>query len=58
MRMSRRLNVLKLSLLYVLTVMECKGNSTLYLKLTWENYLNMEIPSDVCYNMCETQHTC
>lgn len=39
------------------SIMECKGNSTLYLKSKWENKLNVEISSEVWYDMCETQHT-
>ena len=39
------------------SIMECKGNSTLYLKLRWEKELNVDISSDVWYDMCETQHT-
>ncbi len=39
------------------SVMQCKGNSTLYLKSKWKNELNVEISSEEWYNLCETQHT-
>ena len=39
------------------SIMDCKCNSTLYLKWKWEKLLNVEIPSDVWYDMYETQHT-